>query len=70
MISSFDKEFVKPGIFDKDLSKALHRAFELRQKGDYVKLIDVAKEDVEEILPKAIDFVHKIEKYLLQYKKD
>ncbi len=34
-ISLFDREFIKTGIFDNALSKTLHRAFELRQKGDY-----------------------------------
>lgn len=33
-ISMFDKEFIKTGIFDKEMSKTLHRAFELRQKGE------------------------------------
>ena len=29
-IALFDREFIKTGIFDKDMSKTLHRAFELR----------------------------------------
>ena len=33
-IALFDREFVKTGSFPKEMSKALHRAFELRQKGD------------------------------------
>jgi uncharacterized protein (UPF0332 family) len=33
-IALFDREFVKTGIFPKELSMALHRAFALRQKGD------------------------------------
>ena len=32
VISLFDKEFIKTGIFAKGMSKALHRAFELRQR--------------------------------------
>jgi len=31
VISAYDKEFVKAGIFETALSKAFHRAFELRQ---------------------------------------
>ena len=65
VISLFDKEFIKSGIFAKDLSMALHRAFELRQKGDYMERAEVAKEDVEDILPKVLDFVSKIKTYLL-----
>jgi uncharacterized protein (UPF0332 family) len=65
-VSLFDREFIKTSIFDKDLSKTLHRALELRQRGDYMEHADVAKEDVDEIFPKAIDFVNKIKKYLLK----
>lgn len=68
VISAFDKEFVKQGIFEKDLSKTLHRAFELRQKGDYMEQADVVENDVCELLPKAIDFVNKVEQYLLEKK--
>ena len=35
VISLFDKEFVKKGVFAKDLSKDFHKAFELRQTVDY-----------------------------------
>ncbi len=65
-ISAFDKEFIKTGIFDKDLSKTLHHAFDLRQKGDYVEQADIVKGDVDKLLPKAIDFVDKVEHYLLE----
>ena len=63
-ISLFDREFIKSRIFDKELSKTLHRAFELRQKGDYMEEAEVTKEDVDEIFPKAIDFVNKIREHL------
>lgn len=56
-ISLFDREFVKTGIFEKDFSKVLHRAFELRQKGDYMEQSEVTKQDIDEIKPRAIDFV-------------
>ena len=65
-ISSFDREFVKTGIFEKEFSKILHRTFELRQKGDYMEQVDVSKEDVDEILPKAKEFVNRIREYLIK----
>lgn len=65
-ISLFDREFIKSGIFDKELSKTLHRAFELRQKGDYMEAVEIANEDVDEIFPKAIDFISKIKEHLLR----
>lgn len=64
VILLFDREFIKTGIFGKDLSKILHRAFELRQKGDYIEQANVIQQDVDEILPQAIDFVSKIKQYL------
>ena len=48
-IALFDREYVKTGLFPKEMSKALHRAFELRQKGDYMEESEVAAEDVTEI---------------------
>lgn len=65
-ISLFDREFIKGGIFDKELSKTLHRAFELRQKGDYMEQAEVTKNDVDEMLPKTKDFVSKVKGYLLK----
>ncbi len=62
-ISLFDREFVKKGVFDKELSKTLHRAFELRQKGDYMEEVELTDEDVEEMFPKVMDFVKKIKNY-------
>lgn len=41
VISFFDKEFVRANIFSKELSKALHKAFELRQEADYSILVEL-----------------------------
>jgi len=65
-ISLFDREFIKSGIFDKELSKTLHRAFELRQKGDYMEQAEVTRNDVDEMFPKTKDFVDKVKEYLLK----
>lgn len=63
-ISLFDREFIKTNIFDKELSKTLHRAFELRQKGDYMEQVEVTQSDIDEMLLKATDFVNKVKGYL------
>lgn len=65
-ISLFDREFIKNGVFDKKLSKILHRAFELRQKGDYMEQAEVTQSDVDEILPDTKEFVRKVKTYLLK----
>lgn len=63
-ISFFDKEFIKTGKFNREYSKALHRAFELRQKGDYMEQSEVTKQDIDEIRPKTEEFLNKVEGYL------
>ena len=63
--SGFDREFVKPGTFPKEMSKVLHRAFELRQKGDYMEETEVTVDDVAEIRPVAEQFVESAEQFLL-----
>lgn len=63
-ISLFDKEFVKKGVFSKDLSKDLHKAFELRQTVDYKIIKPITSDRAEEIWNKAVCFVQDIERYL------
>lgn len=65
-IALFDREFVKTGIFPKELSKVLHRAFELRQKGDYMEEAEITSADVEELRPLAGEFVEKVESVVSQ----
>ena len=69
VISSFDKHFVKTGIFPKELSKALHRAFDYRQMGDYRELLNIARDQAAETLHTAQQFVRDIEIYLQGDKK-
>lgn len=65
-IAMFDKEFVKSGVFDKEMSKALHRAFELRQKADYFEQADISKEDVDEMFKRVLEFVGKAKAHLAE----
>ena len=64
MISMFDEGFVKSGEFPKLTSKALHKAFDLRQMGDYRELIDLDQGQAKEILRSADQFVETVVKYL------
>ena len=65
-IALFDKEFVKTGHFSKELSKTLHRAFELRQKADYMEQTEVSNEDIDEIFPQILAFVAQAKKHLTE----
>jgi uncharacterized protein len=56
---------VKTGSFSKEMSKGLHRAFELRQKGDYMEDTEVTADDVAEIRSVSEQFVEGAERFLL-----
>jgi uncharacterized protein (UPF0332 family) len=59
-ISVFNREFVKKGIFDKELSSWLQEAFDLRQRADYRELFTVSSERAEKVLNQARTFVAEV----------
>jgi uncharacterized protein (UPF0332 family) len=59
-ISVFNREFVKKGIFDKELSSWLQEAFDLRQRADYRELFTVSSERTEKVLNQARTFVAEV----------
>lgn len=63
-ISLFDREFVKPGIFDKEMSMWLHSAFELRLEADYAELVEISAETADECAQQASIFLEKIANHL------
>lgn len=66
-ITFFDRDYVKTGIFPKELSKNLHLAFEQRQMHDYGDMLLADRYIAEEILNNAKDFVAAIDDYLVLY---
>lgn len=63
VVAAFAREFVKQGIFDKDMSRQLRRAFQYRMEGDY-GLVPVDQGTAEAILKTAGDFVDALSGYL------
>ncbi len=63
-IGLFDTEFVAKGIFPRELSRDLHKAFELRQASDYRVLQSPTREKAEETLERATRFVRTVMEYL------
>lgn len=63
-LSLFDREFVKVGIFPRELSRSLHLAFERRQTHDYGEIIKIDLQMATETLTQANTFVLAIEAYL------
>lgn len=64
VISLFDTEFVKKGIFPKELSRDFHRAFELRQVSDYRTSKPLQRDQAEQVWNKAVDLVQAVKDYL------
>lgn len=63
-ISLFDREFVKPGLLPKELSRSLRLAFNRRQAQDYAELVEVDRPTAEETVNSAKDFVDAIRTFL------
>jgi uncharacterized protein (UPF0332 family) len=63
-IAFFDREFVKNGIFPKELSKSLHLAFQRRQENDYGEAFEVSEEEAQRCINDAQAFITGIEGYL------
>lgn len=64
VIAYINKEFVKTGIFDRQLSKILDTAFRLREKADYDDFFIVSHTEAEEQAGKAEKVIEMIEPYL------
>jgi uncharacterized protein (UPF0332 family) len=69
-ISFFDKEFIRTGIFPKELSRSIHYGFDERQTNDYGEIWEIERGEAEMALSDAKLFVEKISAYLkIGYKK-
>jgi len=63
-IALFDRDFVKQGIFQKDFSRWLHDAFDLRQRSDYAADYRATRDDADKTLENAESFVDEVKKVL------
>ena len=64
VLAFFDRVYIKPGIFPKDLSKILHLAFDRRQANDYGEFSTIDEAEMEATLKDAEVFVETIAQYL------
>jgi uncharacterized protein (UPF0332 family) len=60
----FNREYIKKGVFPKDLGKLFNTVFEYRQKFDYVDLIIPERDLVSDYIIQAKRFNDRISKYL------
>lgn len=64
VISYFQKEYIKTGVFEVRYSKYLSQAFQIRNNTDYADFFIVSKEDADEQYARAKDFYEMIKNYL------
>ncbi len=64
VISVFHKEFVKSGLFPKEVAKFLDIAFDLRNKSDYRDFLLPERDRIIELLKEAKQFLIQTEKIL------
>lgn len=64
IIALFDEHFVKTGLLPHEMSKWLHKAFDLRQIGDYRELASLTENQAREVLQWAEDFVKQAKGFL------
>ena len=64
VLSYFNSRFVKTGLIEKDLGRAVNKAFDLRQRGDYREAVDLRREMVEPFLDQARKFIDAVKNHL------
>jgi uncharacterized protein (UPF0332 family) len=69
VISGFGEQFIKTGVLPRELGRALNKAFEKRQLGDYEAMPVVSSEDAGEVLTDAVEFCSAIERWLDESQK-
>ena len=66
VISYFNMNYVKTGIFPKELSKIIREASEKREKADYLDFFIASREEAEKQIIRAEEFSKIIKKYLIE----
>lgn len=64
VISHFNQEYVKTGVFEKSTSKIIRNASELREQADYEDFYEATKEEASEVFEQAAGFISSVERYL------
>lgn len=64
VLGLFDREFVKPGLLPRELSRSLRLAFDRRQSWDYGEVAELDPEEITEMVAGAKLFVQTIADFL------
>lgn len=66
VLALFDQYFIKTKILPKEMGRFLHKAFDMRQTGDYEEEAELTKQDAKELLKFAEEFIRTAEEKLAQ----
>jgi uncharacterized protein (UPF0332 family) len=64
VLSFFNRQFIKEGIFPKEMGRWINKAFEMRQSGDYKEYSDLSHDQVAPYIEYARTFIRQIDDYL------
>ena len=62
--TEFRKQFIKAGLFADSFCITMSALFNLRQGGDYEIDFDISREDAQDAVAKASEFLLQVEAYL------
>lgn len=65
VISYFQKEYIKTGVFEVKYSKYISQAFQIRNNTDYADFYIVSREDAKEQYERAVEFYEVMKEYLI-----
>ena len=66
VISHFNQEYVKTGVFEKEASKIIRNASALREQADYEDFYKATQEEAADVLEQASKFISAVGGYLRQ----
>lgn len=64
LIGWFNREFIKTGIFSKEMGKTYNDAYEFRSKSDYTITYKPQKENILKLLKDSTTFIETIKAYI------
>jgi len=65
VLSYFNLHFIKNGRLPKELGRAVNKAFELRQRGDYKEIVTIVSEQAEPLLSQTAEFIRAVRQFLV-----
>ena len=64
VIAHFNQQYVKTGVFGKEISRIIRNASELREQADYEDFYNATEEEAAEVFGQAYQLISEIEGYL------